>query len=57
MPPPPDDRLVPPLTDLVAAAAGAHELYLAYIEAGFTPAQAMQLLCAMVAASVTPNHP
>ena len=41
-----------PITALVAAAAQQHELYLAYVAAGFTSAQAMQLICAMVAAAV-----
>lgn len=37
-----------PLTALAEGAAQLHELYTAYVAAGFTPAQAMQLVCAMV---------
>lgn len=42
-----------PMTALAEAAAQQHELYLAYIAAGFTASQAMQIICAMVAAVVT----
>jgi len=40
----PDD----PMTELAATAASMHELFLAYVKAGFTEAQAMQLLCALL---------
>jgi hypothetical protein len=40
----------PPLTVLAAAAAQMHEQFRAYVAAGFTEAQAMQMLCAMLAA-------
>ncbi|MER6738224.1 hypothetical protein [Streptomyces puniciscabiei] len=39
----PDDH-DSPLTELAAAAAQQHELYSSYVQAGFTEAQAMQLL-------------
>jgi hypothetical protein len=47
----PDDH-DSPLTELAAAAAQQHELYTAYVEAGFTEPQAMQLLIAIVTAGV-----
>lgn len=37
-----------PITALLGMAVQMHELYTAYIEAGFTAAQAMQLLCASI---------
>lgn len=37
-----------PITALAAAAAQMHELFRAYIDAGFTEAQAMQLLCTLI---------
>lgn len=37
-----------PMTELAANAAMMHEAYCAYVDAGFTEAQAMQLLCAIV---------
>jgi hypothetical protein len=40
-----------PLTNLAAAAAQLHEAYEAFIDAGFTESQAMQMVCAIVAAS------
>jgi hypothetical protein len=40
-----------PMTELSAGAVQTHELYRAYVDAGFTPAQAMQIVCAMIAAS------
>jgi len=34
------------------AAAGLHDIFTAYVEAGFTSEQAMQLVCALLEASV-----
>lgn len=48
MPPTP----LSPMTELAAGAAQQHELFRTYVDAGFTEAQAMQLLCAMLAATV-----
>lgn len=39
-----------PLTNLAAAAVQMHELFRAYVDAGSSEAQAMQLLCAQVQA-------
>lgn len=36
------------LTPLKQAAVQLHELYLAWIEAGFTPLQSLQLVCAVL---------
>jgi hypothetical protein len=47
----PDLPLTSPITELAAGAAQTHELYSAYVEAGFTPDQAMQLICCMLAES------
>lgn len=41
-----------PITELAAMAVQNHELYTAYVNAGFTEAQAMQLLIAFLAASI-----
>lgn len=41
----PDD----PMTELAQGAAQTHELYTAYVKAGFTEAQAMQIICALIA--------
>jgi hypothetical protein len=37
-----------PITDLAAAAALQHEAYTAWVDAGFTPEQAMQLVIAFI---------
>lgn len=37
-----------PITNMQAACASMHELYLSYLGAGFTEPQAMQLLCAHI---------
>jgi hypothetical protein len=47
------DELPPdPLTALAAGAAQMHELFRAYIGSGFTEAQAMQMICAMLEAMI-----
>lgn len=43
-----------PITELAAGAAQTHELFLAYVGAGFSEAQAMQLVCTMLSASCRP---
>lgn len=40
-----------PFTPLREAAVSSHELFVAYVDAGFTEAQAMQLLIGLMAAS------
>lgn len=40
-----------PFTPLAEAAFSTHELFVAYIQAGFTEAQAMQLLIGLMTAS------
>lgn len=44
----PDDGTMPPspLTDLAASATQQHELFMSWVNAGFTRAEAMQLLLA-----------
>jgi hypothetical protein len=42
----------PPLTVLAAAAAQMHEMLLAYVAAGFSRAEGMQMICAVLAAMV-----
>lgn len=44
------DNPQPPLTELAAQAALHHELFEAYIAAGFTEGQAMRLIAAIVIA-------
>lgn len=39
-----------PITDLAAGAAQVHELYLAYVNAGFTEMQALHLVVAILTA-------
>ncbi|MFF7142256.1 hypothetical protein ACFZB5_13540 [Streptomyces nodosus] len=46
------DETDSPLTELAAMAVQNHELYTAYVHAGFTETQAMQLLIAIVTASL-----
>lgn len=46
------DQPADPLTSLAAAAVQMHELFTAWVSAGFTDAQAMQLLCALLAAGL-----
>lgn len=38
----------PSLADLMHGAASTRELYLAYLEAGFTELQAMQMICTIL---------
>jgi hypothetical protein len=37
-----------PMTELAEGAVQTHELYTAYVDAGFTPDQAMQLIIAFM---------
>jgi hypothetical protein len=46
------DSPQPPLTELAAAAVQQHELYRAWVDAGFTEEQAMQLLVAVLLGSI-----
>jgi hypothetical protein len=41
-----------PITDLAASAAQLHELFLAYVQAGFTEAQAMELVKTTLATAI-----
>lgn len=41
-----------PLTELAASAALHHEVYLAYLDAGFSAAQALDLLKTIVTAGI-----
>lgn len=43
-----------PMTQLQQAATQVHELFLAYVAAGFTEPQALQLVCSTIAAYVRP---
>lgn len=43
-----DDMPLDPLSMLAAGAAQLHEAYESFIAAGFTEAQAMQLVCAVL---------
>ncbi|MFB6955463.1 hypothetical protein ACFCYB_00145 [Streptomyces sp. NPDC056309] len=42
-----------PITHLAAGAAQLHELYTAYVDAGFTPDQAMQIVLTILTAGAT----
>ncbi|MGW1961764.1 hypothetical protein ACWCPD_15980 [Streptomyces sp. NPDC001935] len=46
------DELPAPITELAAAAVQQHELYQAWIEAGFTRAEALELLKTVILASI-----
>lgn len=46
-----------PITQLAAAAVQLHELYVSYIEAGFTEAQAFDLVKALLLASASQQNP
>jgi hypothetical protein len=48
-PPPPP---LPPLTELTAAAAALHELYLTYVEVGFTEGQAFEIVLTVLRGNV-----
>ncbi len=49
-----NDQPMPPspINALAVGAAQTHELYRAYVEAGFSEAQAMQLICTMLVESL-----
>jgi hypothetical protein len=51
MPPEPAD----PITELLSMAAQLHELYLAYVQAGFTEAQAIYLIGQQIQAAIRPQ--
>lgn len=46
------DTPLDPITDLAAGAAQLHELYSAYVGAGFTEMQALQLVIALITAGL-----
>lgn len=46
------DSPISPISELAAAALGAHELFLAYQAAGFTEDQSMRLVAATVTAAM-----
>lgn len=46
-----DNMPADPVTDLAAWAAQLHEAYESFIAAGFTEAQAMQMVCALLTGS------
>lgn len=46
------DNPQPPLTELAAMAVQFHELYTAYVDAGFTEDQALDLLKAIITAGI-----
>lgn len=45
---PPQD----PFTQLAEGAAQAHELFIAYVDAGFTRAEALQILLSIIAMAI-----
>jgi hypothetical protein len=48
-----DDALPPdPLTQLAQGAAQGHELFMAYVQAGFTRGEALQLLIVVISAGI-----
>jgi hypothetical protein len=44
----PEDGPIDPISDLAAGAAQIHELFMAYVNADFTRAEALQIIIAMV---------
>lgn len=46
-----DQMPADPITDLAAGAAQLHEAYESFVAAGFTEAQAMQMVCAIITGS------
>lgn len=46
-----------PITALAAAAASTHEMFRAYLEAGFSESQALYLTAACITASIRPTPP
>lgn len=47
-----EDMPQDPMTDLAASASQLHELYQAYVDAGFSEAQSMQLVCEIIRAGI-----
>lgn len=45
-----------PMTALAAGAAQQHELFMAWVGAGFTRAEALQLLLGVIGAGLAMNH-
>jgi hypothetical protein len=52
----PDENPGPedPITSLAEGAAQMHELFMAYLHAGFTRAEALQIMISIVTASIRP---
>ncbi|MEU6340240.1 hypothetical protein ABZ883_04725 [Streptomyces sp. NPDC046977] len=46
------DDIPPPMTELEGAAVTAHEAYTAYLHAGFTKPEALELVKAMLIAGI-----
>jgi hypothetical protein len=53
---PPDENPGPqdPITELAAGAAQLHELFAAYVHAGFTRVEALQIVIALATAAIQP---
>ena len=48
----PDDAPPDPFTQLAEGAAQQHELFMAYVNAGFTRAEALQILLGVMAVAI-----
>jgi hypothetical protein len=46
------DEPIDPLTELAKGAAQLHEMFMAYVEAGFTRAEALQLVQGIIAMGI-----
>ena len=47
-----DTEPVDPLSDLAKGAAAQHEIFLTYVAAGFTRAESLQIIIAMLTANI-----
>lgn len=54
---PDHEHVINGLTALMAGAAATHEMFLAYVAAGFTEAQALYLVAQLLAAGMRGNSP
>ena len=51
---PPDEHPGDPMTALAEGAAQMHELFTAYVDAGFSRSEALKILIAVVTAGIRP---
>jgi hypothetical protein len=50
------DEVLDPLTELAKGAAQIHEMFTAYVDAGFSRPEALQIIIGVLTAAMAANH-